>query len=1017
VSKLTSSSNRSSNLPASSSRKWMRGVGVAASIVIVAVVALAWSPSRQRAVAADSSSSVASHSVVSSSVAPSSVSQAKAGSLPAQAKLRAGLAALPLAFEQNQGQVDPRAKYMARGNGYKLFLTASDAVLTLKSPTPGRVSRPRQIMEQRLLGYSRQTHKSVLVRSIPVSSNPSSSSMAAISMRMVNGNADAKVEGRGRIAGKVNYFIGNVPKNWHANVPEFESVSYSGIYPGIDLVYHGQQKQLEFDFVVAPQAKPESIALNFAGVRHMTTDKSGDLVLTSASGDLTLRRPVAYQQGADGRKVVDARFVIAAKHQIGFVLGNYDHTRELVIDPVLSYATYIGGNGDDEAYGVGADSSGNFYITGESDSTSGFPGSPTNAGGYDSFVVKILANGSLGYTTFVGGTGDDLGSGIAVNASTGMVYVAGITTSTDFPVTAGVVQPTSGSPAGSDCNTATSTNTACTDGFVFELNSSGAKLYATYLGGNNDDGAFGIAIDAAGDAYVTGFTYSANFLGPVTGLYNTLNDGGASSPPYEDAFVSAINPTGTQFIYSTFLGGANNDFGTGITVDSTGNAYVAGGTSSVDFPMTPGAYQTKCGTDGNCNAGNGSIFSDVFVTEIAAGGASVNYSTYLGGSSDDYALALSLDGSGNIYVTGQTSDDNPSVTTGDFPVVGGFETQYGNGNGGAGFNAFVSEITPAGKGAADLVYSSYLGGSTADTGLGIVADTAGNAYVTGSTLSSDFPLYGAFQSTLNGNSDAFLAAVAAGGANLAYSSFLGGSGDENYDSSASGFLGGGVAYNSSDNLYVAGTTSSSDFPTTGSPLEATYGGAPFDAFAAVSPPGYVITASTPSAVSPGSSATSTITLTSPNFPNNVALTCSVTGSGSPLPACGSFSSSSVTPTPGGATSTLTITTTGSSSAMILPSKFVYAAWLPIFGFSLVGISFASGRSRQRKILGFMMIAMVMASLFLMPACGGGSSNGGGSGGGGCSGCTPAGSYAVTVTGTGADSAKTTQTATFSLSVN
>jgi hypothetical protein len=1016
VSRSTSSSNRSSNLSASSTQKWMRGVGATASVVIVAIVALAWSPSRQHAAAAGSSTSAASQPTASSSVASSSIPpQVKAASLSAQAKLRASFAALPLAFEQNQGQTDPQVKYLARGSGYKLFLTSNDAVLTLKSSAPGRVSRPRQIMEQRLLGYSRQTHRAIRVKSIPESNHSASSPMAVISMHIVNGNADTKVAGRGMIAGKVNYFIGNDPKKWHANVPEFESVSYAGIYPGIDLVYHGEQKQLEFDFVVAPQAKPENIVLNFAGVRRMGTDPSGNLVLTSADGNLTLRRPVAYQQDADGRKVVDARFVIAANHEVGFALGDYDHGRKLVIDPVLSYATYIGGNGDDEAYGVGADSSGNFYITGESNSTSGFPGSPIVTGGYDSFVTKINANGSLGYTTFVGGSGDDLGSGIAVNASAGTVYVAGITTSTDFPVTAGVVQPTSGSPAGTDCNTVSSTNTPCTDGFVFELNSSGTPLYATYLGGNNDDGAFGVAIDAAGDAYVAGFTYSVNF--PLkSALYSMLNGTATnSSAPYEDAFVSEINPTGTQLVYSTFLGGGNNDFATGITVDGSGNAYIAGGTSSSDFPLSTGAYQTKCGTDGACNASGGLVFSDVFVTELGTGGGTLSYSTYLGGSSDDYALALGLDGLGNIYVTGQTTDDNPNVTTDDFPIVGGFDTQYG-GSGAAASNAFVSEITPAGKGNADLVYSSYLGGSTADAGLGIVADGAGNAYVTGSTLSGDFPLYGAFQSTLNGNSDAFLTAVANGGASLAYSSFLGGSGDEDYDSSTSGFLGGGVAYNASSNLYVTGTTSSTDFPTAGSALQTAYGGAPFDAFAAVSPPGYVITATTPSAVSAGSSATSTITLTSTNFSNAVSLTCNVTGSGSPMPACGSFSSSPVTPTASGATSTLTITTTGSSSAMNLPSKFIYAAWLPIFGLSLVGMSFASRRSRRKKILGFMMIAMVMAALFLMPACGG-SSNGGGGGSGSCSGCTPAGTYTVTVTGTGNDSAKTTQSATVSLTVN
>jgi hypothetical protein len=409
----------------------------------------------------------------------------------------------------------------------------------------------------------------------------------------------------------------------------------------------------------------------------------------------------------------------------------------------------------------------------------------------------------------------------------------------------------------------------------------------------------------------------------------------------------------------------------------------------------------------------------VFVTKLAAGGSSLSYSTYLGGSSDDLGIAISLDGSDNIYVTGETEYDNTSASTDNFPTTpSSFEPKFGNGNNAAFSNAFVSELTPAGQGSSDLVYSSFLGGSDEDAGLGIAADTEGNAYVTGSTLSNDFPTFGPFQSALLGNSDAFLTAVAEGGASLAYSSYLGGPGDENFDSSTSAFLGGGVAYNnSSNNLYVAGTTSSSSGfleITTSSALESSYGGGAFDAFAALSPPGFVITATTPSAVSAGSSATSTVTLTSPNFSSAVNLTCSVSGTGSPLPACGSFSSSSVTPTPSGANSTLTITTTGASSALVRPARFFYAAWLPICGFALMGMSFASARSRKKKILEFLIIVTVMASLFLMPACGGGNSSGGS---GSCAGCTPSGDYTVTITGTGTDTASTTQTTTIKLTVN
>ncbi len=957
-----------------------------------------------------------------SPVSSSAMSRPKPVTPDAARKIQATLATLPLSFEQNQGQTDAQVKYMARAGGYQLYLTSSSAVLSFASHSAKATSRPKQMMEQRLLGYSRQTRH--LIGKPAFKNSEVRPSIASLRLQLLNANPAAQVEGHDLLSSRTNYFIGDDPHNWHADVKEFARVSYSNVYPGVDLVYHGQQKQLEFDFIVSPNASPQSIGLNFAGARRVSTDEAGNLLVDSSAGSLTLHRPVAYQQINGAREIIDAQFLLKAHNQIGFALGNYDHNRELVIDPSISYATYIGGNGDDEAYGITTDGSGNSYITGESDSTSGFPGSNPSLGGYDTFVVKINANGSRGYTTFVGGSGDDLGSAIATNSAltAGTVFVSGITTSTDLPVSSGAAQLASGSPSGSTCFTGNG-SAPCTDGFVFSLNPAGTVSYLTYLGGNGDDGAFGIAVDGSGDAYVTGSTFSPNFPVP-NGLFTALNAGVASNPVFEDGFVTEINPTGTQFVYSTYLGGENNDYGNAIAVDGSGNAYVTGATTSAtQFPITAGAFQTQCGSDGTCNAGGGNIFFDAFVTELAAGGTSLTYSTYLGGSSDDYGLGIGLDGQANIYVTGQTTDDNLNASTGDFPVVtGGFGPNYGNSNPNAGSNAFVSELRPAGQGTSDLLYSSYLGGSTADVGLAITADSSGNAYVTGTTLSTDFPTVSAFQPALNGDSDAFVTLVASGGSTLTYSSYLGGAGDENFDPSNSTFLGAGITLGAG--TLVAGSTSSSTgFPVTSSALQPAYGGDPFDAFAATVAPDFNVTApstTTPSTVAPGAGATVAITLTAQNgYSSPVNLTCSVTGTGTPLPACGSFSPASpITPTGGGASTTLTITTTGAQAALVRPRKFFYALWLPIAGLSLLGMGFSSAPTRRKKLLGFLMIGMVMTALLLMPACGGSSSNnGGGGGGGGCSGCTAAGNYTITITGTGTDAGATRHTATVTLAVN
>ena len=919
-----------------------------------------------------------------------------------RARINASFAALPLAFEANEGQTDPQVKYMARGNGYKLFLTSGDAIFSLASTSSSRVSRPREMMEHRIPGYSRELKK--LIRTPIARAQHNVSSMASLRMHVVGGKQDAQIVNSGLLPSKVNYFIGKDPRNWHTAVRQYARISYQDVYPGVNLAYYGKRNQLEFDFIVAPRANPELIRLSFSGAQRMSTDVSGDLMLNSPAGQFMLHKPVVYQEQNGIRQPVNAQFLLKANNQVGFKLGNYDRDRELVIDPSLSYASYLGGNGDDEAFGVAVDNLGNSFITGESNSTSGFPGGNSSGGGFDAFVVAINSDGTLGYTAFVGGSGDDLGTAIAVD-SAGNTYVAGITTSTDIIATSGAPQASSGSTSGSTCTTGNGSG-ACTDAFVFSLDPTGSILaYFTYLGGNNDDGAFGIAVDGSGNAYVTGFSFSANFP-LVKAAYPILNNNVPSNPPFEDAFVTEVSFSGTgPFVYSTYLGGQDNDFGNGIAVDSLGNAFVTGSTTSIDFPFTPGAYKTTCGTDQNCNAGAGNIFSDVFVTKIPAGGGQISgplYSTYIGGSSDDSGMAIAVDTANpaNAYVTGQTTDDNVNVATGDYPIVGAvFQPNYGGGSGNAnaGSNAFVTRLNSTGTA---LVYSSYLGGSTSDVGFGIAVDSATNARVTGSTLSADFPLVGAFQIVLDGNSDAFVTQVSPGAAALVYSSYLGGAGDENFDSVTNFFIGGAIAIDPTNgSTHLAGTTSSSSgFPiTSGTVVQPSYGGDPFDAFAAEISSSlatdFTITANPNplSAVNPGSSASSTITVTGENgYGNTVNLSCTVSGGGTPAPTC-SFSSNSVAG--GSGTSTLTVTTTGPTAALFHRSDIFYAMFLPLPALALIGMGFGSADSRRKKLLGFLMLYAVLASLLFLPACGGSGGGGGGHPG------TPAGTYTITVTGT------------------
>jgi beta-propeller repeat-containing protein len=677
---------------------------------------------------------------------------------PTQARVAEAYGKLPLSFEANEGQVDKTVKFLSRGQGYTLFLTPAEAVLSLRGPQ----------------------HETAVVH-----------------MQMAGGQRAPRVVGFDPQVTKSNYFPGNDPRRWHTGVSHYARVRYEDVYPGIDLVYRGNQRQLEYDFVIAAGADPGRVRLAFQGVDALTIGALGELVVHTAQGDLVQPPPVLYQEVEEKRQPVEGHYVLRTGHQVGFAVGRYDRGRPLVIDPVLTYSTFLGGSGDDEIRAMAVDGAGNAYVTGFTDSTT-FPGvnggsiQPAHAGGADdAFVTKINPTGTaIVYSTFLGGSGMEIANAIAVD-SAGNAYITGYTSSTTFPgVGAGSIQPTYG---GGD-----------TDSFVTKINAAGtAIVYSTFLGGSATEWAHAIAVDGAGNAYVTGFTNSATFPGVNGSSIQPANGGGASPA---DAFVTKINPAGTAIVYSTFLGGSGSDQGSGIAVDSAGNAYVTGETSSSTFPGVNGSSIQPA------NGGGG----DTFVTKINPAGTAIVYSTYYGSGGDDTGSGIAVDSAGNAYITGYTTS-----TT--LPGVNSSSIRTANGGGASPYDAFVTKLNPAGTA---IVYSTFLGNSGFDVGLGIAVDGAGDAYVTGGTDSTTFPGVNAtsIQPANAGGLDAFVTKINPTGTAIVYSTFLGGSG-------TGGDQGLGVAVDGAGNTYVAGITNSATFPgVDGSSLQPANGGSYFDGF-------------------------------------------------------------------------------------------------------------------------------------------------------------------------------------------
>ncbi|MCI0337036.1 MAG: SBBP repeat-containing protein [Acidobacteria bacterium] len=674
---------------------------------------------------------------------------------------------LPLSFEENRGQADGSVRFFSRGPGYKFYLTRKEMLLEL----PDAKSAMRNEIDK-----------------------PSRSTLA---LRPVGSKSDSQIEGLNMLAGKSNYFIGNNPREWRTDIPHYSHVRYREVYSGIDLIYYGNRRQLEYDFVLAPQADPGQIKIAFEGAKQIQSDEHGNLLVDIEDRRLLMRKPFIYQEVDGARRAIKGSYLVDERSQIRFQIGDYNPDYRLVIDPVLDFSTYLGGIGTDIGYGIAVDQSGNIYVTGQTSSPDFPVKNPFNSminGATDAFVIKLNPSGTaLIFSTYIGGRNPgDRGWAIAVDKA-GNVYFTGETNSLNFPLV-NPVQPTFRGNG---------------DAFVAKLNIEGdVLLYSTYLGGLFFDSAYSITLDRFDNAYITGRTDSNNF--PVK---NALQ---AQLRGQRDAFVAKLNPDGA-LVYATYLGGEpattgglEEESGYGIALDVLQNIYVTGLTTSPNFP-TINAYQPSFGG-----------VEDAFITKINEAGTAIIYSTYLGGSRVDNARDIAVDTFGNAYVTGFT-------VSLDFPQVNPLQPGYG-GN----IDGFVSKLSASGD---SLVYSTYLGGDGAEnngllleniTSCAIEVDNFGCAYVTGKTESSNFPLIGAIQTTLQGNHDAFISKIDPSGSGLIYSTYLGSSftGDTGFEE-----RGLAIKVDNFGTAYITGQVLASGFPTA-QPLQSSYGGGLSDAFIA-----------------------------------------------------------------------------------------------------------------------------------------------------------------------------------------
>jgi len=680
-------------------------------------------------------------------------------------------AKLPLTFEPNLGQANTDAKFIARGDGYALSLKATEAALQLRNA------------ECRLrIGAQQESTTNI---KLPATDT--------LRMKLVGANPSARIEGVDKLIGMSNYLIGNDASKWREGVANYSKVKCVNVYNGVDVIYYGNGRALEYDFKLAAGADYKAIALEFDGAESIKIDAAGDLVIRAANGEVCQHKPIAYQELNGTRKPVACNYLLLdegensrktksstqlqtpdSELRTRFELGEYDKSLPLVIDPVLAYSTYLGGNGTDEGTAITTDSVGNLYVVGLTTSAN-FPtanaSQPTSGGGQqDAFIAKLNPSGTaLLYSTYIGGDGQETASSIAVDSS-GNAYVTGFTGSTNFPAKEALQAANRGS----------------SNAFVMKLNAAGALTYSTLLGGSANDTGTGIAVDSSGNFYVAGITTSPNF--PMMNATQNALSGAA------DGFVAKFNASGNQLLFSTYLGGTSSDAAMSLAIDSSGNLYLTGVTTSRNLP-TVNALQQSHG---------GGLF-DGFVAKLNPTTNQLVYLTYLGGSGEDRSFRIAVDVAGNAYVAGDTDSSS-------FPTANPFQRSI------AGVaDGFISKLNPTGT---SLVYSTYLGGSGIDGATAVAVNAMGEAYVTGFTASDNFPILNHLQGSRTALFDAFVTKLNAEGNQLDYSTYLGGSGID------AGFA---IAVDVAGNAYVMGQTDSINFPTA-NPVRPAYGGGTSDVF-------------------------------------------------------------------------------------------------------------------------------------------------------------------------------------------
>ena len=716
---------------------------------------------------------------------------------------------LPLTFEANQGQSDSQVKFVSRGKGYTAFLTTGGMVLSLR-PAPLASPQPSPSAD-----HQKGT---------------------ALQFRLLGANKNPIAVGEDPQPGIVNYFIGNNPAQWHTKVPTYAQVRYKNVYPGIDLIYYGNHRQLEYDFAVSPGADPSVIRFEIQGASQVALDGEGNLVLSTEGGELHFQSPIVYQESNGRRVAVNGGYAMKDSTHIGFQVANYDSTKPLVIDPVLVYATYLGGSGTDVATGIAVDGSGSVYVTGYTDSAN-FPLATPNSlppNKNDVFVAKLDASGlNLVYADYIGGNSNDFGLGLVLDSSNN-VYITGSTTSNNFP-TLHAFQAQQPGPY---------------SGFLTKVSADGSSLlYSTYLGGNTFDQPTSVAIDSLAHVYVAGYTLSQNF--PVANAYQptvSANQGGLFG---DYGFLTKFTPDGSSLVYSTYLAGNSNvvqDCGSpcwpspyniisALAVDVNGSAYVTGTTNTYNFPVTPGSYLTS-----NTTAQDASIG---FVSKFSSAG-NLDYSTYFYGSGGDPVgiSGIAVDGSGSAYITGVAESD------GTFPVTSTSICDPGT----YGFGCSYAFVTKFDSAASTLLYSTFLGPNNFASPQAIALDANNDAYILANTRSAAFGTTNGIEPYSNGL-DILLVEIDPAATTELLATYLGGSGD---DEAA------GMALDTNGNVYIAGSTDSTDFPTTPGAFQTVSGGNT-DAFIAK-----IATASAPSvSLSPNSLQYASLSIGSTSQPQTI----------------------------------------------------------------------------------------------------------------------------------------------------